>query len=234
MNQLQSQQLCQQIASFTGKAFREHFGKGPESVVVSFSHKFTTIYLRSFLINSERVLLEQNQESIIRQIRDQIMQRVIPEITGYLKLVLGMEPEKLYYDWEFDSKSGMLIASFPEPIGLNEPQPKTYPGKLELEREIVTISGRVQKEPLEISSYEINPRTLLVLRQGVLGEMEKELIRLEHGEILRDVKRRLEKGYITRSSQISSSLGRTIAECFMDWDEKLDQSITVVVTNPPR
>ncbi|MNS30477.1 hypothetical protein D3C72_625100 [compost metagenome] len=234
MDQLQSQQLCQLIASFTGKVFREHFGKGPESVVVSISHKFTTIYLRNFLINSERVLLEQNHEPIIRQMRDQIMQRVIPEITSYLKLILSIEPEKLYYDWEFGSKNGMLIAIFPEVIGVNEPQPKEYLGKLETEREMVRISGRVQKEPLEISSYEINPRTLLVLRRGVLGELEKELIRLECGEILRDVKRRLEKGYITGSSQISSTLGRTIADCFMDWDEELDQSITVIITNPPR
>lgn len=236
MDHIQSQQLYQLIASFTGKVFREHFGKGPESVVVSISHKFTTIYLRNFLINSERVLLEQNHESIIRQIRDQIMQRVIPEITSYLKLVLGIEPEKLYYDWDFGSKNGMLVAIFPEVISVNDAQmqPKDYPGKSEIEREWVRISGRVQKEPLEISSYEVNPRTLLILCRGVFGELEKELIRLECGELLRDVKRRLEKGYITSSTQISSTLGRTIADCFMDWDDELDQSITVILTNPPR
>ncbi|RUT33459.1 DUF2294 family protein [Paenibacillus zeisoli] len=234
MDHIQSQQLYQLIASFTGKVFREHFGKGPESVVVSISHKFTTIYLRNFLINSERVLLEQNHESIIRQIRDQIMQRVVPEITSYLKLVLGLEPEKLYYDWDFGSKNGMLVAIFPEVIGVTEPQPKDYPGKSETERELMRISGRVQKEPLEVSSYEINPRTLLILRRGVLGELEKELIRLNCGELLRDVKRRLEKGYITGSSQMSSALGRTIADCFMEWDDELDQSITVILTNSPR
>ncbi|GIP22004.1 DUF2294 domain-containing protein [Paenibacillus sp. J22TS3] len=234
MDQLHGQQLHQLIASFTGKMFRDHFGKGPESVIVSINHKFITIYLKNFLIPTERVLLQQNQELMIRQIRSRMMRQIIPELRSYLGDVLQEYPEEILYDWDYESRNGMLVALFPNILECGDTAVKAYRGRLEIERELMRISGRIQQEPAEISSYEINPRTWLVVRSGILGDLEKELIRMELGDLLGDVKRRLEKSYIKDSPVISSVLSRSIADCFIDWDYARDRSITVITTHPPR
>lgn len=234
MDQLQCQQLHQLIASYTGKVLREHFGKGPESVIVSISHTFTTIYLKSFLVASERVLLEENDERIVRQMRSRIMQRVIPELKSYIERVMGVSPESILYDWDFENRSGMLVVIFSDVLECSDSPVVNYQGKIEIEREISRISARILKEPLEIASYEVNPRTLLVVRQGMLGELEKELLLLDLGDLLKDVKRRLEKDYITESAVIGSALNRTITDCFMDWDYAHDRNVIVIVMQPQR
>ncbi|THF84708.1 DUF2294 domain-containing protein [Cohnella fermenti] len=230
MNQ-QINQFQQLIASYVGKLFRDHFGKGPESAMVSIGSNSITIYFRNFLTPSERVLLEQNQETIIHQLRQALFQAMIPELASYIESVTGIKPHEFYYDWSLPNKSGMLLAFCPEPVPGGQEVSQEFEGKAELEQEIVSISQMAQKTPEEIISYEVNPRTILIIRNGILVRIEKELIRLGHSELLKGIKRDLENSYLHNNDNFENMLGKRVVDCFVDWNLDSDKSVIVLVLN---
>lgn len=224
------QQIHQAVASYTGKLLRDHFGKGPESVSASIGNRFIVLYFRNFLTPTERVLMEQGHELIVSQTREKLIQTIIPELTGYIELVTGVKPTSFYYDWGLHNKSGMLVGvsdkPFPGAAGIDE----SYPGKAEIEQEVIHISRLAQKAPELISSCMIHPKAILVIREGILVRIEKELIRLGHGEMLKTVKRGLEKSYLHNSGAFEKALGVQVADVFADWDLDRDQSVILIMT----
>lgn len=231
MNQ-QINQHQQLITSFAGKLLRDHFGKGPESVFVSIGDVFITIYWRNFLTPSERVLLEQDHILIIDQMREKLLQMMLPEIAGYIEIVTGNRPREFYYDWSLHNKTGMLVGICNEPFPYGQAVYEDYTGKEETEQELLRISQEVQKLPNELYSCEVNSRMLLVIRKGILVPIEKELIRLGHGELLKGVKRSLEKRYLHNNSWFEKILQRKVVDSFTDWDFELDKSVILLVLQP--
>ncbi|MBO2944651.1 DUF2294 family protein [Paenibacillus sp. F411] len=225
-------QLQQLIASYTGKVLRERFGKGPESVIVSMGGQYITIYLRNFLTPSERVLLQQDHTHIVYQTRERLMELVLPEVSAYIAQVTGSQPEEMYYDWALHHHSGMITAicleTFTEEVDLNE----QFDKKAELEQEIILISGQARRNPEQLQSFEMNNRTLLFIREGILVPIEKEFIRLGHGELLKSVKRNMEKQYLYQQGLFEPILNRRILDIFVDWDYDFNKSIIVMVTSP--
>ncbi|NMO94431.1 Na-translocating system protein MpsC family protein [Paenibacillus lemnae] len=225
-------QLQQLIASFTGKLLREHFGKGPESVLVSMGGQYITLYLRNFLTSSERMLVQQDHTMIVNQMREKLMQLVIPEVSGYIHSLTGCQPSEIYYDWALHNQSGMITVICPQPFAEVPDLREDYDKKAELEEEIILISEQAQKVPEQLQSYEINNRTLLFVREGILAPVEKEFIRLGHGELLKNVKRNLEKQYLYNQQVFEPILNRRMLDIFVDWNYAQDKSIIVMVTSP--
>ncbi|MBD2846919.1 DUF2294 family protein [Paenibacillus sp. IB182496] len=217
----------QLISSFTGKLLRDYFGKGPESVFVSIGSSCIAIYARKFLTPSERVLLEQKQGAIVDQVRGLLLERMAPEIANYIATVTGVRPEEIYCDWNVDSRTLMILGLTGESMLEVESDAAGYAGKQELEREISRISEEAASS--QIASYEINARTLLVVRTGVLVRIEQELIRLGQSELLRRAKRDLAKRELLRSSAVEGILGRRIVDAFADWDFSRDRSVMLLL-----
>lgn len=234
MDQLHNQSFQQIIASYTGKLLRDHFGKGPESVVVSIGCTFITIHLRNFLTPAEKILLDQQQEELVFETRDKLMMSVIPGILQYLQDVNGVRTDECYCDWDLAQKTGMITIISREPIHHAPLVSSDYCGRSDIEAELNRICSQVQKAPSSIVSYEMNPRTLLVIRSGVLLPMEQEIIRLGQGDVLKRVKRKLEKEYIMGSDVLQSLLQNRISDCFIDWNYSLDKSIVVITLSPHR
>lgn len=224
-------QFQQLIASYTGKLLREHFGKGPESVLVSIGGEYITIYLRNFLTPSERILLQQDHVIIINQMRDKLMQMVNPEVLGYIQQLTGIIPSEIYYDWALQNQSGMITILCPERLVDDSEIREDYSGKEKLEQEVRLISEQVQKAPDRLYSCEMNNRTLLFVREGILVPIEKEFIRLGHKELLKEVKRNLEKNSLYNNAGFEQILNRPILDVFVDWNYELDKSIIVLVTS---
>ncbi|WP_160500005.1 Na-translocating system protein MpsC family protein [Paenibacillus dendrobii] len=234
MDQLHNQSFQQIIASYTGKLLRDHFGKGPESVVVSTGSTFITIYLRNFMTPTEKILLEQHQEGLVMETRDKLMLAVMPEILQYLQDMSSVSMEECYYDWDLEQKTGMIMIISREPVCHAHFISTEYNCRKEIEAELNRISAHVQKAPCTTDSYEMNPRTLLVVRNGVLLPMEQEMIRLGQGDTLKRVKRKLEKEYVLKSHILEELLPTRISDCFIDWNYTLDKSILVLALNPHR
>lgn len=223
-------QQTKELSSYISKILRDYFGRGPESVHVSIGFTFITIYLRNFLSPTETVLLSQNQEKNVEQTRDMIMKLLIPEIKAYIKIVTGMEIREFYYDWGLHNKSGMFMGVSSDSSSVKQPIIEDFTGKEEFHKEIINLSRESEKVPDELYSCQLNDRTILIIRNGILVRIEKQLIRQGLREELTLAKRALEKGLLHNNNHFEGILGTKVRDIFVDWDFDLDKSIIAFIT----
>lgn len=232
MDNAKNQQPEQMISSFVGKLLRDSFGKGPEAVFVSLGGKFVTIYLRNFFSQIDKVLQEQDQDEIICDIRERVMKALAPKIKMYIEMVTESTITEFYYDWSLHNRTGIIVGIAQESFINAETPNDKFEGKDELESELIRLSGYAQKVPEKITSYQINSRTIIVIREDITVAIEKELIRKGHSELLKTVKRDLEKRYLDNDVNFEDILKRKVIDAFVDWDFVLDKSIFVIIMNP--
>jgi uncharacterized protein YbcI len=224
--------LQNEVASHIGRLLRDAFGKGPQSIYASVHHPFIVIYLRNFITPTEKILLKQGQIHSVRHTRDLVMKTLIPEIKAYLLPLTGRELLEFYYDWELHNHSGVfVIRQLEDPRWILESQ-GMYEGQEEFHRELENISKRVQKRPDQLNSYLINKRTLLVVRNGILIDICKELIRLGDEGNVKDALNNLEKNFLHNNLHLQTLLSTTIEDVFVDWDFRLDRSVIVFILRP--
>lgn len=221
-----------EISSYISKILRDYFGKGPESVHVTLGKTFIIVYIRNFLSPTERVLMTQNQDESVQKTRDLVMQTLIPEMKAYIKIVTGMEIREFYYDWGLHNKSAMFTGVSSDSTSVDVPIHEEFSGKAELINEIINLSAESEKKPAETYACQINHRTILVIRNGILVRIEKQLIRQGMQEQLKLAKRTLEKGLLHNNNHFEGILNTQIIDVFVDWDFDLDKSVIVFVINP--
>jgi uncharacterized protein YbcI len=223
-NPVQNQQT--ELARSIGKLLRDNFGKGPDSIFVTIKEPVITVYLKHFLSPTEKVLLDQEQVKIFFQTRDAIMIALIPKIKAYMTVITGMEINEFYYDWGIHNGSGIFVG-----LGFEDEDIKLrnldedYRGKREINEEVLSISQKVQRAPVDLFSYQINSRTILVFRKDILVPIEKELIRQGYEEVLRITKQKLEKSF-------EAALKTEVTDIFVDWDFGRNKSVIVLIHQP--
>ncbi|MFD2924691.1 Na-translocating system protein MpsC family protein [Halobacillus naozhouensis] len=226
--------LQSEVASYIGKLLRDNFGKGPSSVYVSIEEPYITVYLREFLAPMERVLVGQDNGMKVEETRDLMMMELLPEIKATLKHMAGIELGDLFYDWSLTNQSGMflgVLSNVDEPEGYSDLP--DYATKKKIHKEISRVSELAEKVPEKVDSYMLNSRTLLVVRDGILVRIEKELIRNGFGETLKLSKRNLEKTLL-RESHCESILGQEVLDVFADWDFEKDKSYILFILKPDK
>ena len=107
-----------------------------------------------------------------------------------------------------------------------------YPGKQAIHDRITKMSEIAQKGPEKISSYKLSDRTLVIVREGILVAIEKQLISLGFDDTLRISKRPLEKGILRQNDDYDEILNADILDIFVDWDFEKDNSIITLILKP--
>ncbi|UQZ84631.1 hypothetical protein SK3146_03886 [Paenibacillus konkukensis] len=228
----QEKTVQSELASHVGRLLRESFGKGPQSIFVSIHRPFIVFYMRGLLSPTEKILLEQDQILSVQHTRDLLMKTLIPEIKAYTSLIAGIHIQEFYYDWGLHNLSGVFVGVESDDESAAAIKQGEYPGKEALQQEIENISHVVQKTPEETYSCMLNDRTLLVIRNGILINIEKELIRLGFEGNLKLAKRNLEKSRFHNNNHLESVINTKIIDAFVDWDFQLDKSVIVFVLDP--
>lgn len=221
-----------EISRYIGKLLRESFGKGPEAIYLSVGYTFITIYLKAFMSPMETVLLANHNEDIIFQSRTELLKSLLPEIKSCIKFISGIDITEFYYDWGLHNKSGIIVGIFRDPVNTEEHNFEEYEGKESFHNEILALSKEVQKKPTSLTSYSLNPRTLIVLREGILVSIEKELIKMGHSKTLKLAKNKLEKTYLHNNTHYESLLNKKVVDIFIDWNFESDKSVIVFIMDP--
>lgn len=220
------------LANNFGKLLRDKFGKGPEAIHVTISQPYVLVYIGGFISPMEQVLLEQGQEITVLTTREYLVKSLDPEIRGQIKALTDMDIQHIYYDWNLENHSGVFVAISPDnPDGGEDPR-ANYKGKEDVEKEIIHISEQAEKAPDSVYSYMLSSRSLIVIREGILVPIEKQLVSLGFDETLRVAKRQLEGGMLTGSTQFPIILDSKIQDVFVDWDFDLDKSVITFIHKP--
>jgi uncharacterized protein YbcI len=218
------------LSSFTARLLRKHFGKGPESVFVSVGDGIICIYLRDLQTPVEKVLIENDQYSLLYETRDSLMAKCLPELKEQFQEETGQHFPYFYYDWNMETNGGVIVAATEEFGSL----PKD-PDLLEVDEIVANVTKKTERLPDKVKSVRLNNRTLVIYRQGILVNIEKEIIRVGETKVLRRAKRSLERRALREAFDKESQLLQGAAqEVFVDWAFEADRSIIVVIIDPNR
>src|SRR5690606_8439314 len=217
-----------EVSGYISGLFRTHFGKGPASVFVAIRKPFVVIHLREFLAPTEKVLMSQKESVRVQEIRDLLMRDLKEQIKLDLLKSAELEIKEIHADWNLENKTGLLILVL---NGEAEEKAQEWPKDIDKKafyQEVADASKKAQKEPDKTEVVWLNERTVLIRREEILIEIEKELIRYNFTEQLKLAKRPLEAKLIYNSS-LEQLLNRKITEAFTDWDFKDDIGYMVLL-----
>ncbi|SEO81155.1 Uncharacterized conserved protein [Paenibacillus sophorae] len=105
-----------------------------------------------------------------------------------------------------------------------------YAKQDEVHNQINEVSSKVQRFPDFTVSWWINPRMLIIKREGIMIPLEKELIELGYENTLKTTKRKMEKRYL-ETTTIAPLLGKELADIYVDWDFDKDKSVIAYTFN---
>lgn len=214
------------ISGYISTVLRKYFGKGPSSVYVTLKHPFVIIHFRGFLSAMEKLLIKQNEEKRILETRDMMMMELNPEMMRGIKEVAGLTINELYADWDLEKETGVFIGILYGEVNeedfewTDKAVEQTFRGRIE------EASRKSEKVPGYTQAYWLSNRVILVRRNGVLVEIEKELIKNGYVEALKLTKRPLEQRML-KEAQLETVLNRTISDTFLDWNFEEDKSYAV-------
>lgn len=222
--------LEKEISGYIGSLLRENFGRGPGNVFCTFTSPFVTVYITNFLSPMEKSLIGNRQSVYVQKTRDLMMETLEDEIKNYIEANTQEKVSEFYYDWNLDGKTGMFLLILENKQDFNF-QP--YMNREFIHQEIVDLSIEAEKAPEKTSSKLLNERTLLIIREGILVSIEKELIHLGFSETLKIAKRNLEKRLMSEHKKnFEKLLSARITDAFVDWNFEQDKSYTAFILKP--
>jgi len=174
----------------------------------------------------EDILLQEGQSRYVDNVRQVIINHLLDEIKGVVKVTLGAEVGNYYHDWNFSNNSGILIFVLDEEVGQDY---NTDMDIKSLEAEIGRVSLLVEKIPDKITTYPIAPSIYLVERIGILVQIEKALIAKGFQKELKFTKDELEKTYFHRDGRFEEIFNQSVKDIFIDWNFKEDKSLMAFI-----
>ncbi|KAB2331752.1 Na-translocating system protein MpsC family protein [Bacillus mesophilum] len=217
------------ISSYISKLLRKNFGRGPQSCRTTVGEKHLVTYITGFINPMEEILIQQGQGKYVDDARTSIINHLLDEIRGLVKVTLDVDVADCYHDWNFPNNSGVLIFVLEEREGENF---QTDLDIKSLENEVGRISAVVQKMPDQINTYPLSKTILVIERIGILIPIEKALISQGFKKELRYTKDELEKSYFHRSGKFESIFKSHVKDILIDWNFKEDKSLMVFVLAP--
>ncbi|KIL49060.1 Na-translocating system protein MpsC family protein [Jeotgalibacillus campisalis] len=222
-------EIYSDMVRYVGKLLRDHFGKGPTSIYITYQHPLITIHLREFLAPMERVLMERNEIKRVEETRDLIMENILPDMKESLNKMLPVHINKLYFNWSLEDQSGMILGVMDNGEESSVPWPEEI-DKEAFRQEINLLTKKGQKTPEKTELYWLSDRTIVAKRKGILVRIEKELISNGYTEELILTKRPMEK-QLVREANLEDILHKKIQQIFVDWDFEDDVGYIILVTD---
>ncbi|PGT82288.1 hypothetical protein COD11_15365 [Bacillus sp. AFS040349] len=215
------------ISSFTSKLLRKNFGKGPQSCQSTLCGKYLVTYIRGFISPMEEILIQQGQNNQVDKARTVIINHIIEELKGVVKITFDRDVEESYHDWNFPNNSGVIIFVMDDEVEKCASDQNVDFKRLETE--VARLSQLVQKIPDQIYVYPLSSSLYLIERKGILIPIEKSLIKKGFAEELKITKDELEKTYFHRYGKFDNIFNTTIKDIFIDWNFKEDKSFVAFI-----
>lgn len=222
-----------EIAGYISNLLRSHFGKGPTSVYVTINKPYIVIHFRGFIAPMEAVLLKQGEWKRVLETRDLLINELKEDIKENLQRIAELDVWEFYADWDLEKESGLLIGVSEESADEEDFDWPSHINQDAFNEKISKASEKAEKVPGKLQSFWLNDRTILIRKDEILVGIENALIAEGYGEILKLVKRPLERKLLV-DAQPEEILKSKVAEIFLDWNFKEDIGYIVFLLEPKK
>lgn len=205
--------------------FTSTFNQAPGKIGVYPDERSFIIHLEDFMGTEMQNLIRLQDPDALRSVQELMFELLMPQLARAIKETAGFEIDTFYYDWSDRDLSALLIGLPAEPIYSR--QEDYYVGKDAIHHQVGKITYEIQKMPDETYSYWAADNVLVIIREGILIKIEKAFVDQGATEILRKVKRNLEKPVISKEGNIEEALNRKVKDFYLDWS--FDQNKSVLV-----
>jgi len=219
------------LSGYASKLLRKNFGRGPQSCQSTACGHFIFIYVRGFISPMEEILLKEGKRNEVEKARAVIVNHLVEELKGVIKVAFEGDVEEFYTDWNLPNNSGMILFVLEKAIAHDGPQ---HDMDLKgIEAEVSRISEIVQKVPDRTLTHVLSASVCLAEREGILIPIEKALISKGFEDQLLLTKDELEKSYFHRQGVFDHLFQSPVRDIFIDWNFKADKSFIAFVVNKP-
>ncbi|QDH23121.1 Na-translocating system protein MpsC family protein [Saccharibacillus brassicae] len=216
------------IKTLLDELLAQRFNQAPGRMDVYVDERSLIVHLEGFMGDEMQNLIRLQDPDALRSVQELMVEHILPELAGTIGTATGFRIGTFYYDWSDRDLSGMLVG-LPEEQAYHE-QEDYYSGKSEVHEIIGKVTYEIQKMPDETYSYWAADHILVIVREGILIKIEKAFVDQGASEILRKVKRNLEKEVIDlEAPRIEKILKRKIKDFYVDWSFELNKSLLVYV-----
>ncbi|MDO3409328.1 Na-translocating system protein MpsC family protein [Saccharibacillus sp. CPCC 101409] len=205
--------------------FANNFDKSPESIRVASTEKCLLIRVEGFLNSTVQSLIEERAHGALSSTRELIVGYMLSEFREYLKSDMGLSIAHFYYDWSDEDLSCLITVVMSESV--YQEKDDIYSGKEQVHKKVGQITHTVEKFPDAVHSFWIGEDFLVIVRNGLLIELEQALIENGHADALRVAKRKVEKTHFIKEAHFDKILGRNMQGIYLDWTFELDRSVMV-------
>ncbi|WP_078543304.1 Na-translocating system protein MpsC family protein [Litchfieldia alkalitelluris] len=213
------------MSSLMSKLLRKNFGRGPQSCQSILNQRFFVMYIQGVISPMEEILIKQGQRKQVERARNVIINQVLEELKGALRIFVDKDIEHHYHDWNFSKNTGMVIFVFNNEMEDSDNSLDVN----KLEREVARISEMVEKVPNKIHVYSLSPQVCLIERIGILTLIEQALVSKGYQEELRISKDELEKVYFSQHGSFDELFKKKVIDLFIDWNFDEDKSLMAFV-----
>lgn len=217
------------LSSYIGKLYKEIAGRGPENVYVAFGDRCFIVYIKNYIMPYEKIIQQDGDMDLLDKVMKIANKNLNEKIVQYAEFVTGVASEEIYYDWNIETGSRVLV-------GISKRQYETcvsvkydYYGEQLLHKELIRLGHFADSIPETINSFCLNSRFFVFERGGGTTRLEKEMELEGHGDIIKKKKKQIEKQYLNNNLCIKNVLDMGLIDTFIDWDFKRNKSIVVLV-----
>ncbi|NGZ77650.1 Na-translocating system protein MpsC family protein [Saccharibacillus alkalitolerans] len=216
-----------QIADLVEKFFKTSFNNKPGKIGVSLDERSLIIHLEDFMGSQMENLVKSHDPDALRSVQELMVEHLIPSLTERIQQLTGVEAGPFYYDWADHDLSCVLVSL----LGSKTYRDKEdyYLGKDAIHQQIGKITYEIEKVPDATYSYWAADHVLVIVREGILIKLEKAFIEQGATEVLRKVKRNLEKKVVFQESRVEEILKRKLKGIYLDWSFHENNSLLIYV-----
>lgn len=214
-----------ELQAYMEQKIGSYFGSRSMKLNITLAKDCLIVQLEEFLDGEMTDLINRGEDlDVYRSIRELMTDYTLRGLKKDLEEQFDIRIEELYYDWDEKDRSSLIVGIL-DTYGFQS-HAYEFSHKQKIHEEISRVTYNAEKYPDYIYSFWIDEHNLIMIRQGLLVRIEKELVKEGFEDVLRKTKRRLEKnGFL--QSDIAGLTGRRLKAAYLDWEFERDRSVLV-------
>ncbi|MCQ4085311.1 hypothetical protein [Saccharibacillus sp. JS10] len=218
------------LEDYSNTLCKSQFGKTPESIEIR-SNERSIVFFYKGLTEKRDERLPKDPDERYTHIYILLEQFIFPSLRPKIEKLTGKQTDYAFIDWKIETDTAAISILFKP--GEQAYEEDSYVGKAEIHRVVEAVTDKVQKSPVSIESFWLDQHLLLIIRSGLLINLEKKLVKKGFNSQLRVAKRELELDGFIEQLPISDLLHRKLNTAYLDWAFEDDLSLLTLDLGDP-